>query len=157
MAASSASESVRSAPVGRARKVRAPPASPTEVTISRADPHLRGRLVFCAQDDINTDGIFAGAHTYKHDMTQARHAAIRVVACSGRRRWPRALERLRAPRRVDSDAPHPSQEELASVLMENYDLSLPAPCSGDVVVRHNFGCGSSRSRPPPPSSRRACA
>ena len=82
MAASlGASESVRSAPVGRARKVRAPPASPTEVTISEGfDPHLRGRLVFCAQDDINTDGIFAGAHTYKHDMTQARHEAIR---CSG--------------------------------------------------------------------------
>ncbi len=37
---------------------------------------LTGPLLFCHQDNLNTDGIYAGKYTYKDDMTPAQQAAV---------------------------------------------------------------------------------
>jgi homoaconitate hydratase len=37
---------------------------------------LKGRLVFCPPDNLNTDGIYAGKWTYKDDMGPADQAAV---------------------------------------------------------------------------------
>ena len=48
-------------PSGTARRVRSDVSPPAAVSITDGfEPTLRGPIVFCAQDDINTDGIFAG-------------------------------------------------------------------------------------------------
>jgi homoaconitate hydratase len=37
---------------------------------------VRGRMVFLNKDNLNTDGIYAGAYTYREDMTPAMMAAV---------------------------------------------------------------------------------
>ena len=37
---------------------------------------IRGRLVFMAKDDLNTDGIYPGTYTYRDDMTPAMMAKV---------------------------------------------------------------------------------
>ena len=37
---------------------------------------IEGELLFCHQDNLNTDGIYPGKYTYKDDMTPAQQAAV---------------------------------------------------------------------------------
>ncbi len=37
---------------------------------------VRGRVLFIDKDNLNTDGIYAGKHTYRDDMTPAQMAAV---------------------------------------------------------------------------------
>ena len=37
---------------------------------------MMGKVLFCYQDNLNTDGIFSGLHTYKENMTPAEMAAV---------------------------------------------------------------------------------
>lgn len=48
-----------------------------KVSITKGFPErVRGRLVFLAKDNLNTDGIYAGAYTYREDMTQEMMAKV---------------------------------------------------------------------------------
>ena len=37
---------------------------------------MRGRVLFIDKDNLNTDGIYAGKHTYRDDMTPEQMAAV---------------------------------------------------------------------------------
>jgi homoaconitate hydratase len=37
---------------------------------------VRGRILFIDKDNLNTDGIYAGKHTYRDDMTPEQMAAV---------------------------------------------------------------------------------
>jgi homoaconitate hydratase len=37
---------------------------------------IKGELLYCYQDDLNTDGIFPGKHTYKDDLTPIQQAEV---------------------------------------------------------------------------------
>jgi homoaconitate hydratase len=39
-------------------------------------PSVRGRILFIDKDNLNTDGIYAGKHTYRDDMTPEQMAAV---------------------------------------------------------------------------------
>jgi homoaconitate hydratase len=53
------------------------PALAEKVEIIRGFPgRLRGRLVFLPKDNLNTDGIYAGAYTYREDMTPEMMANV---------------------------------------------------------------------------------
>src|SRR4051812_1754267 len=39
-------------------------------------PSVRGRVLFLDKDNLNTDGIYAGKHTYRDDMTPEQMAAV---------------------------------------------------------------------------------
>ena len=39
-------------------------------------PSVRGRVLFIDKDNLNTDGIYAGKHTYSDDMTPEQMAAV---------------------------------------------------------------------------------
>ena len=39
-------------------------------------PSVRGRVLFIDKDNLNTDGIFAGKHTYRDDITPEEMAAV---------------------------------------------------------------------------------
>jgi homoaconitate hydratase len=39
-------------------------------------PSVRGRVLFIDKDNLNTDGIFAGKHTYRDDITSEEMAAV---------------------------------------------------------------------------------
>jgi homoaconitate hydratase len=53
------------------------PALAEKVEIIRGFPErLRGRLVFLPKDNLNTDGIYAGAYTYREDMTSEMMARV---------------------------------------------------------------------------------
>jgi homoaconitate hydratase len=39
-------------------------------------PSVRGRVLFIDKDNLNTDGIYAGKHTYRDDMTPAQMAEV---------------------------------------------------------------------------------
>lgn len=50
---------------------------PEEVSILAGFPdRLSGRLVFLPKDNLNTDGIYAGAYTYREDMTPEMMARV---------------------------------------------------------------------------------
>ncbi|MEY2538974.1 MAG: homoaconitate hydratase [Verrucomicrobiota bacterium] len=51
-----------------------PPAS-VEI-IAGFPPSVRGRVLFVDKDNLNTDGIYAGKHTYRDDMTPEQMAAV---------------------------------------------------------------------------------
>jgi homoaconitate hydratase len=47
------------------------------VTIIDGFPEiLEGELIFCHQDNLNTDGIFPGKYTYQDDFTPAQQAVV---------------------------------------------------------------------------------
>jgi homoaconitate hydratase len=51
----------------------------TDVSVEIIDgfpPSVRGRVLFIDKDNLNTDGIFAGKHTYRDDMTPEQMAAV---------------------------------------------------------------------------------
>ena len=66
----------------------APPAPPfdarkanrqSDVSVEIIDgfpPSVRGRVLFIDKDNLNTDGIFAGKHTYRDDITPEEMAAV---------------------------------------------------------------------------------
>ncbi|MDZ7797646.1 MAG: hypothetical protein U5N56_11670 [Candidatus Marinimicrobia bacterium] len=39
-------------------------------------PSLSGRLIFCPQDNLNTDGIYPGKYTYMDGMTAEQQAEV---------------------------------------------------------------------------------
>src|SRR5213083_2402131 len=60
--------------VRRPRKKSRPAAS---VQITEGFPSsVRGRVLFIDKDNLNTDGIYAGKHTYRDDMTPEQMAAV---------------------------------------------------------------------------------
>jgi len=51
--------------------------SDTETRIIEGFPKtITGRLIFCHQDNLNTDGIFPGKYTYKDDFTPEQQAEV---------------------------------------------------------------------------------
>ena len=40
------------------------------------EPNLRGELVFCDHDNLNTDGIYPGKYTYQDDLTPKQMADV---------------------------------------------------------------------------------
>ena len=54
-----------------------PAAGPQQVTILDGFPSaLEGRIVFCHQDNLNTDGIYPGKYTYIDDFTPEQQAGV---------------------------------------------------------------------------------
>lgn len=60
--------------VRRAEKKPTPPAS-VEI-MPGFPPSVRGRVLFIDKDNLNTDGIYGGKHTYRDDMTPQEMAAV---------------------------------------------------------------------------------
>ena len=58
---------------------RAKSKPPSDVSVEIIDgfpPSVRGRVLFIDKDNLNTDGIFAGKHTYRDDITPEEMAAV---------------------------------------------------------------------------------
>ncbi len=53
-----------------------PPASVSVEIIDGFPPSVRGRVLFVDKDNLNTDGIYAGKHTYRDDMTPEQMAEV---------------------------------------------------------------------------------
>ena len=58
-----------------ARKANPPSAVSVEI-IAGFPPSVRGRVLFIDKDNLNTDGIYAGKHTYRDDITPEQMAAV---------------------------------------------------------------------------------
>src|SRR5438309_824380 len=59
------------------RRIQSKP--PSDVSVDIIDgfpPSVRGRVLFIDKDNLNTDGIFAGKHTYRDDITPEEMAAV---------------------------------------------------------------------------------
>src|SRR5437763_10892617 len=65
-------------PAGTAtRRPQKKPRPPGSVQITEGFPSsVRGRVLFIDKDNLNTDGIYAGKHTYRDDMTPEAMAAV---------------------------------------------------------------------------------
>lgn len=64
-------------PAGSARLREKKSAARGSVTILPGFPEvIEGELVFCHQDNLNTDGIYPGKYTYRDDMTPQEQAAV---------------------------------------------------------------------------------
>ena len=53
-----------------------PPADVSVEIIDGFPPSVRGRVLFVDKDNLNTDGIYAGKHTYRDDMTPEQMAEV---------------------------------------------------------------------------------
>ena len=53
-----------------------PPSDVSVEIIAGFPPSVRGRVLFIDKDNLNTDGIFAGKHTYRDDITSEEMAAV---------------------------------------------------------------------------------
>src|SRR3954449_3663762 len=59
------------------RRPEKKPRSAASVEIKEGFPaSVRGRILFIDKDNLNTDGIYAGKHTYRDDMTPEEMAAV---------------------------------------------------------------------------------
>lgn len=59
------------------RRAKGKPKSDVSVEIIDGfPPSVRGRILFIDKDNLNTDGIYAGKHTYRDDMTPEEMAAV---------------------------------------------------------------------------------
>ena len=59
------------------RRAQSKPQSAVSVEIMAGfPPSVRGRILFVDKDNLNTDGIYAGKHTYHDDMTPEEMAAV---------------------------------------------------------------------------------
>jgi homoaconitate hydratase len=59
------------------RRAQSKPQSAVSVEIMAGfPPSVRGRILFVDKDNLNTDGIYAGKHTYRDDMTPEEMAAV---------------------------------------------------------------------------------
>src|SRR5207244_1745064 len=65
-------------PAGTAiRRAQRKPKPPASVEIMAGFPSsVRGRILFIDKDNLNTDGIYAGKHTYRDDMTPEQMAEV---------------------------------------------------------------------------------
>ena len=65
-------------PAGTAtRRPKRKPRSARSVQIMQGFPaSVHGRILFIDKDNLNTDGIYAGKHTYRDDMTPEQMAAV---------------------------------------------------------------------------------
>jgi homoaconitate hydratase len=64
-------------PVGSARIVQRKTDARGSVTVLPGFPEIvEGELVFCHQDNLNTDGVYPGKYTYRDDMTPQEQAAV---------------------------------------------------------------------------------
>jgi homoaconitate hydratase len=65
-------------PAGTAtRRPEKKPRSAASVQIMEGFPSsVRGRILFIDKDNLNTDGVYAGKHTYRDDMTPEQMAAV---------------------------------------------------------------------------------
>jgi homoaconitate hydratase len=64
-------------PVGSAKPREAKSKTRAAVIILPGFPEvIEGELVFCHQDNLNTDGIYPGKYTYRDDMTPQEQAAV---------------------------------------------------------------------------------
>ncbi len=64
-------------PVGAARVREAKAERPAAVRIMPGFPEtVSGELIWCPQDNLNTDGIYPGKYTYVDDMTAEQQAAV---------------------------------------------------------------------------------
>ncbi len=64
-------------PQGRVTKRASAAAATGETTIIPGFPAIiEGELIFCHQDNLNTDGIYPGKYTYVDDMTPDQQAAV---------------------------------------------------------------------------------
>jgi homoaconitate hydratase len=65
-------------PAGTAvRRAQSKPQSDVSVEIIEGfPPSVTGRVLFVDKDNLNTDGIYAGKHTYRDDMTPEQMAAV---------------------------------------------------------------------------------
>jgi homoaconitate hydratase len=61
--------------IRRAKSKSALGGSDVEI-IAGFPPSVRGRVLFIDKDNLNTDGIFAGKHTYRDDITPEEMAAV---------------------------------------------------------------------------------
>jgi homoaconitate hydratase len=60
-----------------ARRAKSKPKSNASVEIIDGfPPSLKGRILFIDKDNLNTDGIYAGKHTYRDDMKPEEMAAV---------------------------------------------------------------------------------
>ncbi len=60
-----------------ARRPERKPKPPASVQITEGFPSsVRGRILFIDKDNLNTDGIYAGKHTYRDDMTPEQMAEV---------------------------------------------------------------------------------
>ena len=68
----------QNAPAGTAvRRAQSKPRADVSVEIIDGfPPSVRGRVLFIDNDNLNTDGIYAGKHTYNDDMTPEQMAAV---------------------------------------------------------------------------------
>ena len=65
------------APVGSLEAGAPAAVAPGPVTSLAGFPHhLSGELIFCHQDNLNTDGIFPGKYTYRDDLTPQQQAEV---------------------------------------------------------------------------------
>jgi homoaconitate hydratase len=59
------------------RRAQSKPKPPASVEIMAGfPPSVRGRVLFIDKDNLNTDGIYAGKHTYRDDLTPEQMAAV---------------------------------------------------------------------------------
>jgi homoaconitate hydratase len=74
----SAPTNFRERPAGTAtRRPEKKPRPTASVQIMEGFPSsVRGRILFIDKDNLNTDGIYAGKHTYRDDMTPEQMAAV---------------------------------------------------------------------------------
>jgi homoaconitate hydratase len=64
-------------PVGEMKPKEKRAKAPAAVTIIKGFPEvMQGELLWCHQDNLNTDGIYAGKYTYVDDMTPAQQAEV---------------------------------------------------------------------------------
>ena len=65
-------------PAGTAvRRAQSKPRADVSVEIIEGfPPSVRGRVLFIDKDNLNTDGIYAGKHTYRDDMTPEQMAEV---------------------------------------------------------------------------------
>ncbi|MBL0176776.1 MAG: homoaconitase [Ignavibacteria bacterium] len=62
---------------GRLKINERPVAAASETTVLEGFPAtLEGEIIFCHQDNLNTDGIYPGKYTYNDDMTPEQQAAV---------------------------------------------------------------------------------
>ncbi|MGE5352809.1 MAG: homoaconitase [Acidobacteriota bacterium] len=63
--------------IGSIKEAMSAPASESEVNIIDGFPEkVTGELIFCYQDNMNTDGIYPGKYTYNDDMTPEQQAEV---------------------------------------------------------------------------------
>jgi len=63
--------------IGKIKSTKKPAVSATAITIIDGFPkEITGDLVFCHQDNLNTDGIYPGKYTYIDDFTPEQQAGV---------------------------------------------------------------------------------